>query len=67
MARTARNEMLRKIDQAINDQDRYIANLRWLGEKYSEQHPNHTTMCLRMVEAAENLKGMTLRFRQEMM
>ena len=67
MARNARAEMLRHIDQAINNQDRYIADLRWLGDKYSEQHPNHVTMCLQMVEAAENLKGITLRFRSEMM
>jgi len=67
MARTKRNEMLRHIDQATNNLDRYITDLRWLGDKYSEEHPNHTTICLQLVTTAENLKAMTLRFRKEMM
>lgn len=67
MARTKRNEMLRHVDQATNNVDRYITEMRWLGDKYAELHPNHTTMCLEMVTIAENLKGITLRFRKEMM
>ena len=59
--------MLRHVDQGVNNLDRYIADLRWLGDKYAERHPNHVTMCLEMVTIAENLKGITLRFREEMM
>ena len=67
MARTKRNEMLRHHAQAVNHMDKYIMELRWLGDQYAEHHPNHVTMCLKMVEAAENLKGFTQQFKNEMM
>jgi len=67
MARTKRNEMLRHHAQAVNHLDKYIAEFRWLGDQYAEQHPKHVTMCLKLVETAENLKGFTQQFKNEMM
>ena len=67
MPRTKRNEMLRHHAQAVQHLDKYILELRWLGDQYADRHPNHVTMCLQLVETAENLKGFTLQFKTEMM
>lgn len=67
MPKTRRDGLIRNHDQAQNNLNRFIANMKTMYEVYDPTHSNHATMVTQMATVAENLKGVLQRFKSEMM